>query len=96
MEEKIIPISVLRRIKEYKKEMHHLTKIEILEDVIHFDDNFKKGKVTVKELVRAQALMDRLQELAELNELKNLALKYKRKIAHELYSKLQSGSLHTI
>ena len=95
----VIPFAVLKNLQERKKQendyresLKQMQKFELLENLLEYDDQMKKNPDNVKATIRAQMIMEALEERAELRELKDLAHDYKKKLATKLYQQVQSIS----
>ena len=77
---------------EYAMKIEKLEKSELLQELLRYDDTVKRHPSNMQAVLRAQMLMELLESRAELTELRELAVEYKRKLATRLYAQVQNIS----
>lgn len=78
----------------YALKIRKLEKADLLQELLRYDDIVKRGasdpQANLQATLRAQMLMELLESRAELTELRELAVEYKRKLAARLYAQVQN------
>lgn len=92
---KIIDIQKYRSFTEerraaelYRAQMTKLPKSELLLELIRYHEQFINNPSDVKATLQGQALMDILEQRAELNELKDLSREFRAKLNQRLQAQL--------
>lgn len=76
----------------YARQIRRLEKTELLQELLRYDHVVKCDPSDFQATLRAQMLMELLETRAELTELRELAVEYKRKLAARLYAQVQGAS----
>ncbi len=71
-------------VRVYRAKIEKLPKVELLEELLRYHEDFMKNPRDVEATLRGQQLMDVLEGRAELTELKALSTDFKRKLTARL------------
>ncbi len=92
----VIDFQVARVIRDKKKseekfrtQASRLPKPELLQAMLTQDEVLKLNPMNIQATIRAQILLELLENKAELNQLREVASEYKRKLALRLYSQIK-------
>ncbi len=71
-------------VRVYRAKIEKLPKVELLEELLKYHEDFMKNPKDVEATLRGQQLMDVLEGRAELSELKALSADFRRKLTDRL------------
>lgn len=94
---KIVNIKTYRVLKDrqnqefaYRLSLSKMDKAQLLQELLNYHDRYQRDPHDVNVTIRAQHLMEVLEERAELKELQDLSREFQNKLKMRLYEQMQS------
>ncbi len=73
----------------YKQKIQKLEKIELLNELLKYHEDYMKNPTNLEATLRGKALLEVMEERAELTELKTLSKSFRQKIEARLARQLE-------